>query len=311
MMTSWEVNDFMVEHLLDSMMNVLRDKEINDKKAAFSVVSTMATIKSAINFKDFQHDNRKDDKYISAKDGDEVAPPLADNISMLAKVNDPKMMAKFKSKRVANMVDAFGGHFSPTRQLLGTNGRTSGMSQKSRHSNRSQSRLSETRRSIHVGSDNGQSIAVTQESTQGKRKTSKRSESARRQRMEKKLQAYYNSLIKPVDEWGPYYPIQDMLDGTDVDAQINKKRAHKTIMAEAFNPKNRFRMKAKSKSSLKKSGGAKQDVTGNGNEPPDSAFEEFLADSEVGYIIDNGNMILIEAPKIESVSKFAFDVIKV
>ena len=95
MMTSWEVNDFMVEHLLDSMMNVLRDKEINGKKAAFSVVSTMATIKSAINFKDFQHDNRKDDKYISAKDGDEVAPPLADNISMLARVNDPTIMAKF------------------------------------------------------------------------------------------------------------------------------------------------------------------------------------------------------------------------
>jgi len=67
--------------------------------------------------------------------------------------------------------------------------------------------MSETRRSIHVGSDNGQSIGITQDSTQGKRKTSKRSESARRQRMEKKLQAYYNSLIKPVDEWGPYYPI--------------------------------------------------------------------------------------------------------
>jgi len=83
-------------------------------------------------------------------------------------------------------------------------------------------------------------------------------------------------------------------------------------MAEAFNPKNRFRLKSKSKSNVKKTGGAKaQDQTGNGNEPPDSAFEEFLADSEVGYIIDNGNMILIEAPKIESVSKFAFDVIKV
>jgi len=48
-----------------------------------------------------------------------------------------------------------------------------------------------------------------------------------------------------------------MLDGTDVDAQINKKRAHKTIMAEAFNPKNRFRLKSKSKSNVKKTGGAK------------------------------------------------------
>ena len=50
-------------------------------------------------------------------------------------------------------------------------------------------------------------------------------------------------MIAPVDEWGPNYPNQSMLDGTDVDAQINKKRAHKTIMDEAFNSNNRFRMK--------------------------------------------------------------------
>ena len=44
-----------------------------------------------------------------------------------------------------------------------------------------------------------------------------------------------------------------MLDGTNVDAQINKKRAHKNIMAEAFDPTkaNRFKF-AKTKSPSKR-----------------------------------------------------------
>lgn len=44
-----------------------------------------------------------------------------------------------------------------------------------------------------------------------------------------------------------------MIDGTDVDAVIKKKRAHKTIMAEAFSPikTNRFKL-AKPKSPSKR-----------------------------------------------------------
>lgn len=42
-------------------------------------------------------------------------------------------------------------------------------------------------------------------------------------------------MVKPVEEWGPSYREQTMLDGTDVDAQIAKKRAHKRIMSEANN----------------------------------------------------------------------------
>jgi len=34
-----------------------------------------------------------------------------------------------------------------------------------------------------------------------------------------------------------------MLDGSDVDAQINKKRAHKTIMAEANEQQIKIRLK--------------------------------------------------------------------
>ena len=36
-----------------------------------------------------------------------------------------------------------------------------------------------------------------------------------------------------------------------------------------------------------------------------------MAESDVGYIIEGGNMMLIETPQVEAVSKFAYDVIKV
>ena len=70
--------------------------------------------------------------------------------------------------------------------------------------------------------------------------------------MEKKLLVYYQSLVKPVEPWGPFYETQSMLDGTDVDAQISRKRAHKNIMDEAVKAEQRnrlkFRMRSKKKS---------------------------------------------------------------
>ena len=65
--------------------------------------------------------------------------------------------------------------------------------------------------------------------------------------MEKKLLAYYQSLVQPVEEWGPFFDPCEMLDGTDVDAQINKKRAHKIIMDESFNVGKRSLFKLKKK----------------------------------------------------------------
>lgn len=59
----------------------------------------------------------------------------------------------------------------------------------------------------------------------------RRSESEKKRQMEKKLREYYQQMVKPVEEWGPKWEEQTMLDGTDVDAQIAKKRAHKTIFA--------------------------------------------------------------------------------
>lgn len=62
----------------------------------------------------------------------------------------------------------------------------------------------------------------------------KRTDSEKRKRMEKKLKAYYQTCVQPVEKWGPFYEKQQMMDGTDVDMVINRKRAHKIILSEAF-----------------------------------------------------------------------------
>ena len=58
--------------------------------------------------------------------------------------------------------------------------------------------------------------------------------------MEKKLRAYYQTCVQPVEKWGPYYEKQEMMDGTDVDITINRKRAHKIILSEAFSSVNKL-----------------------------------------------------------------------
>ena len=54
-------------------------------------------------------------------------------------------------------------------------------------------------------------------------------------------------MVMPCEEWGPDYGVQKMLDGGDVDAQISKKRAHKIILAEAFDQENKSRFKLSKK----------------------------------------------------------------
>ena len=65
--------------------------------------------------------------------------------------------------------------------------------------------------------------------------------------MEKKLKAYYQTCVQPVEKWGPFHEPEQMLDGTDVDAVIKRKRAHKIILSEAFNSENKNRFKLKKK----------------------------------------------------------------
>ena len=113
-----------------------------------------------------------------------------------------------------------------------------------------------------------------------------------------------------------------MLDGTDVDAQINKKRAHKNIMAEAFSPNkaNRFKQFAKKQATVKREKKTStQDASGGGGsgtnltqEPPDSGYEYLKCyDNDLnGYILEDGNIIAIDKPSLDALNKYAYDVIK-
>lgn len=62
-------------------MSIIRDKEINVKVPLFSLVSTMETIKNAIEMKEICPDSRIDDIFIDAADGIEIPPPPKDSIS--------------------------------------------------------------------------------------------------------------------------------------------------------------------------------------------------------------------------------------
>lgn len=129
----------------------------------------------------------------------------------------------------------------------------------------------------------------------------RRSESEKKRQMEKKLREYYQTLVRPVDEWGPFYEEQKMLDGTDVDAQIAKKRAHKNIMAETFvAEKSRFKMRKKKKMPSKRDGKDKKDQDDNWRqqtrETSPNDFLDFLGDEAnvSGYIFDGPNIISID-----------------
>lgn len=105
-----------------------------------------------------------------------------------------------------------------------------------------------------------------------------------------------------------------MIDGTDVENVIRKKRAHKTILAEAFESQNKnlFKLKKRKAAPVTKlvedegSGGGETAVQ---NDQGSLAAE--LADLDgSGYIIESGNIITIEKIALESVNKSAINVIQ-
>ena len=214
-------------------MDVLYDKEINRKVPSFSVSSSMRIMWQALSMKSYSKDNRKDDRYIEASTGEEPMPPGIDSIGRRRALNKPELVAKFISPSDPIFGDTSPGRYSPSLKLL-DRGRGSQMSQRSFRSRRSRhSKAYSIKESVDNKSQKGSNGA-------SKRRL-KRSDSERKRIMEKKLLAYYQSMVQPVDEWGPYYEQQNMLDGTDVDNLISKKRAHKTIMEEAFSAQQRFK----------------------------------------------------------------------
>ena len=149
------------------------------------------------------------------------------------------------------------------------------------------------------------------------RKPKGRSDSEKQRAVEKKLLLYYQSLVKPVDEWVRVDdPEQKMIDGSDVDANISKKRAHKKILAENDEAQRRRAQKRKNRgvnraarenNSMMSEAKSKDKGEGGGS----SALGAEIEDLTSGYIIDDGNLIPIDNIAHEALNKFAYDAIKV
>ena len=59
-------------NLVDSAVNIVKDKEISKKLPIFSLVSTVMNIKKALDMRSYHSDKRLDDIYIDAADGEEI-----------------------------------------------------------------------------------------------------------------------------------------------------------------------------------------------------------------------------------------------
>ena len=160
----------------------LKNKEIMQKIPLFSLVSTMEVMNKAIDMKAYKSDPRTDDIYMDAADGEEYQPPQCDNIGRSRKLNDPSVVSYFASQRVDLALSEYGGKASALGQHLLTGGRTSNMSARS-----SRSRVSKA--VSHQGTDDGRSKKSA--TLVRARKPSKRSDSAKKQNLEKRLLAYY------------------------------------------------------------------------------------------------------------------------
>ena len=309
--TQWAVCDHIVDHVVNKAMNSVRDKEIAKKVPLFSLISTMETIKNAIGMKDFIPDKRRDDAFIHADDGQEMPPPVKDSIGRECELNSSKVMTNKATMKVYqtlhNLQDTMNMvHGTLIAQPLRN---YSPMSKGSKDSNtvKSNSRLSQAKnKDLEIDEGSKMQHKTT------KRKM-RRSDSEKRRAMEAKLLRYYQSLVREVDEWGPFHdPDETMLDGTQIDAQINKKRAHKNIMAEAFNSERRGRFKL----SKKKKTQATKKKTDQDEKTQESTFDVNKHEHDTGYdgngyILEDGNLIAIDGPSVDGVNKFALDVIKV
>lgn len=95
--------DGTVDYLLEKSVNIVKDKEIATKIPTFSLVSTVMTIKKAINMRSYKSDPREDDIYINAEEGEEMHPPPDDNIGRTRKVNAPDVVEYHQIKKAARM----------------------------------------------------------------------------------------------------------------------------------------------------------------------------------------------------------------
>ena len=106
----------------------------------------------------------------------------------------PDLKAKYDKKRATiNWLMSL----SPTFRASKLNTTGSQLSVNSRGSDRS--------RDSKVSS-NARGAVEVKSPTKRKAQQKRESSSAKRKRVKDKLIAYYQSLVRPVDDWGPFYP---------------------------------------------------------------------------------------------------------
>ena len=212
------------------------------------------------------------------------------------------------------------GRYSSLAAMVGNEkgkkkgGPGSTLSRKSSLAGKSSLSISAERRAEKEENSNGREAA-----SPGLRKPKGRSDSEKQRAMEKKLLLYYQSLVKPVEEWVRVVdPEQKMIDGSDVDANISKKRAHKKILAENDEAQRRRAQKRKNRGVNRAArennsmmSEAKSKDKSHGEGAGGSALGADIEDLTSGYIIDDGNLIPIDNIAHEALNKFAYDAIKV
>ena len=61
--------------MVTKSFDIVMDKEIGKKLPAYSVCSMIESIEKALSMRAYKSDPRNDDRYIDARDGDEILPP--------------------------------------------------------------------------------------------------------------------------------------------------------------------------------------------------------------------------------------------
>ena len=268
----------------------------------FSVTSTILQCQRTIDIKEIPHDMKVDDIYIDAADGEEYRPPPKDCWGRERRINHPAVLAKKAQKQIENMIKyEMTGRYSSLTAMVGSEkgkkkgGPGSTLSRKSSLAGKSSLSISAERRAEREENSGGRQAA-----SPGLRKPKGRSDSEKQRAMEKKLLLYYQSLVKPVDEWvRDVDPEQKMIDGSDVDANISKKRAHKKILAEndaaqrkrAQKRKRGANRAARENNSMMSDAKSKDKSHGEG--PGGSALGD-MDELTSGYIIEDGNLIPID-----------------
>ena len=144
-----------------------------------------------------------DDIYISAADGEEYRPPPRDAWGRERRTNHPAMLAKRAQKQIEDMIkyEMSGRYSSLGATIASDKGKKKGgpgstLSRKSSLAGRSSLSVTADKRAEKEENYNSRQAA-----SPGLRKKKQWSDSEKQRAMEKKLLLYYQSLVKPVEEW--------------------------------------------------------------------------------------------------------------